>query len=508
MCALGSYPYDSFPTIYTLTSEISINSNIDKVQSNPNLALFGQGVLVAVIDTGIDYQHNAFLYADGTTRIFSIWDQTINENNNPPAGFYYGSEYSSEQINTALESAEPLNVVPSFDEIGHGTMIAGIIGGSPDRSMDFSGVVPLCEFVIVKLKPAKKMNKQIFSIPNDKLCYEETDVIAGLTYVTDIAQRIQRPLAICIAIGSSQGGNTGLGATSSYLTYLSTFPHIGISISGGNEGNSRRHYVGKITQPYFTEFELNVSEKDPAFSFEIWGSSPFTMSLDIITPTGEAITNLTPQISECRKLNFIFTPTTIWFNNIATESKTSDQLILLRFEYAFPGIWRFRVTSIDKEPLLFHCWLPAGDLISDETFFLNSNPDTTITSPGNSIVPLTVSNYDAATGNVFLTSSRGFSRRNVIKPDLAAPGTNLICPAPSNKYTQITGTGAAAAHSTGIIAMILEWAVIKGNYTSITGSNIRKLLIRGAYTYPNIEYPNTIWGYGLIDIYGVFEKLI
>lgn len=121
---------------------------------------------------------------------------------------------------------------------------------------------------------------------------------------------------------------------------------------------------------------------------------------------------------------------------------------------------------------------------------------------------MTVSNYDAVTGNIFLTSSRGFSRRNVIKPDLAAPGTNLVCPAPSNKYTQITGTCAAAAHSIGIIAMLLEWAVVKGNYTSITGSNIHKLLIRGAYTYKNIEYPNTIWGYGLIDIYGVFEKLI
>ena len=180
MCALENYSYDAFPTIYTLTAEISTNSNIDKVQSNPNLALFGQGVLVAVIDTGIDYQHKAFQYSDGTTRIFSIWDQTINENNTPPSGYFYGSEYNRDQINTALENANPITIVPSFDEIGHGTMIAGIIGGSPDRTNNFSGVVPQSEFVIVKLKPAKKMNKQIFSIPIDKLCYEETDLIAGL----------------------------------------------------------------------------------------------------------------------------------------------------------------------------------------------------------------------------------------------------------------------------------------------------------------------------------------
>lgn len=154
MCALGTFPYSFFPSIFTLTSEISTNSNIDKVQSNPNFSLFGQGVLVAIIDTGIDYQHKAFQYADGSTRIASIWDQTINDNNNPPEGFFYGSEYNKELINLALKNMVPLNVVPSVDEVGHGTMIAGIAGGSPDKSMEFSGVVPQCEFVIVKLKPA------------------------------------------------------------------------------------------------------------------------------------------------------------------------------------------------------------------------------------------------------------------------------------------------------------------------------------------------------------------
>jgi hypothetical protein len=183
-------------------------------------------------------------------------------------------------------------------------------------------------------------------------------------------------------------------------------------------------------------------------------------------------------------------------------------MILLRFENALRGIWRFRVTSIDREPITFHSWLPTGDLISEETYFLGSNPDTTLTSPGNADFPLSVSNYNGSTGNINLTSSRGYTRFGVIKPDLAAPGTDIICPIPDNKYTQITGTGASAAHSTGIIAMVLEWGVVKGAYSTITGVIINKMLIRGAYRSPNLEYPNNLWGYGAIDIYGLFEKLI
>ena len=508
MCALGTFPYDFFPSIFTLSAEISANSNIEKVQSNPNFALYGQGVLVGIIDTGIDYQHKAFRNSDGNTRIISIWDQTINENNNPPDGLFYGSEYNKEIINLALKNVAPLSIVPSVDEVGHGTMITGIAGGTPDRSVQFSGVVPQCEFVIVKLKPAKKLNKQIFYIPDDKLCYEESDVIAGLTYVTDVARKMQRPLAICIAMGTSQAGHSGVGQTSGYLNYITNTPGIDICVSGGNEGNNRRHYLGKITQPFYNDFELNISEKDPSFSFEIWGSSPFRMVLDITTPVGETITNLYPRISECRKLGFVITPSTIWFNNIVAESGTGDQLILLRFENALSGTWRSRVTSIDKEPITFHAWLPTGDLISEETYFLNSNPDITLTSPGNADTPLTVSNYNGNTGNIALNSSRGYTRFGVIKPDLAAPGTDIICPIPSNKYTQITGTGASAAHSTGIIAMVLEWAVVKGAYSSITGTIINRMLIRGAYRSQNLIYPNNVWGYGAIDIYGLFEKLI
>lgn len=509
MCNLGTYPYASFPSLLTLSSDICMNSNIHKIQSNPNFDLYGQGVIVAIIDTGIDYQHKAFRYPDGNSRILSLWDQTItNSSLFPPKDFFYGAEYNNDIINTALQSDNPLSIVPSVDEIGHGTMLAGIAGGNYDAENGFRGIVPNCEFLIVKIKPAKAWNKKIFCIPENRLCYEESDVITALSYITATARQLHRPLTICLAMGTSQGGHNGKGATSGYLNYIAQSPHIGVVVASGNEGNNRRHFLGSITQPFYTDFELHVDSKDSSFPMEIWVTSPYRLQLEITSPTGEVIRNLYPRISECRKVNFILTPSTIWLNSIATESDTGDQLILIRFENAVTGIWRFRAYSIDEEATIFHAWLPSGELISKDTYFLNSNADTTLTSPANADSPLTVSNLNEQTGSIALDSSRGYTRYHVIKPDLAAPGTNILAPFPNNKYAVLSGSGASAAHAAGVIAMILEWAVVQGRHSTITGSDINRLLIRGAFRSGQWDYPNTSMGYGIMDIYGLFEKLI
>lgn len=285
-------------------------------------------------------------------------------------------------------------------------------------------------------------------------------------------------------------------------------PFEGVAVAGGNEGSHRRHYFGSITTQSSQIFELNVDEKDSSFSMEIWVTSPYRLSLEITSPNGEVFRDLYPRISECRELHFIFIPTTLWINNIVSESDTGDQLILIRFKSALKGIWRFRVNNVDEEPTGFHVWLPAGHLISEDTFLLNSNSETTLTSPGNADSPLVVANLNEAIGAVSPNSSRGYTRYQVIKPDLAAPGTEIPAPDNLRGYGTLSGTGASAAHAAGIIAMVLEWAVVQGRHSTITGSDINRLLIRGAYRSRQLEYPNTSSGYGYMDILGLFEKLV
>lgn len=507
-CDLGRQPYHRFPSIFTLESDLSLEkSNIGKVQRTPYLGLYGLGVIIGIIDTGIDYEHPAFRHNDGSTRILNIWDQSI-QDGKVPEGFTFGSEYSSEQINIALKTANPLELVPTHDTNGHGTAIASIIAGKESAGDSFTSVVPDSEIVVVKLKEAKRNLHDIFFISEDTVCYQESDILLGLRYLITISQQLKRPLAICVALGTSQSGHDGRGATTSYLDFLSRISRIGIAIPAGNEGNAQRHYFGNASSSLrYEEFELRVDEKDKLFWMEIWPDPLARLAVEIITPTGESTKYIYPSKDNCVENNFIYSKSVVWVNNITIEEESGNQLILVRFRDPIPGVWRFRVDNIEEEAFSFNVWLPNGEIISRDTYFLNPDPNTTITESGNGKNLLTVTAYNQETDSILLQSSRGYTRSGVIKPDIAAPGYNLSCALPNNRYGTLTGTGAASAHTVGIIAMILEWAVVRGNYTSITGSNINTLIIRGARRKDILVYPNNIWGYGEIDAYNVFIKL-
>ena len=506
-CDLGQNSYHIFPSLYTLTSTIDAQtSGVCSSMENSDLGLLGQGVIIGIIDTGIDYRHPAFMNRDKTSRILSIWDQTIQEGT-PPEGFTYGTEYTKAAINDALRYDMPLSVVPTTDINGHGTAIASIAAGSPNKEQTFRGIVPNADLAVVKLKDAKPNLKRIFSVPEDKLCFQESDIVLGIRYLAGISQRLQRPLAICIALGSSQGSHDGRGVLSAFLESLVQQPDLGVSISAGNEGNSSRHYFNKTSSaPYFNDFQLNIAGVDQQFSMELWAHIPGILSIEIAAPNRETISPVNPSFNECQKFTFQTSQSVVWVNNMIFERESGDQLILLRFENALPGIWYFRVQSLANEPFSFHSWLPSGDLISNGTFFLNSNPDTTITSPGNSRRTLTVTAYNQQTDNILDASGRGYPRSGLVKPELAAPGYLIPCAVPENQYGTLTGTGASAAIAAGTSAIVFEWSQGKGNFTYITGEQVSRILIRAAHRNPAFSYPNNIWGFGQLDVQRLLDR--
>lgn len=506
--SISQYGYSVVPACYGLSSEKSLDaSGVTRLRRQPAFNLRGQGVLVGIIDTGIDYTNPIFMNADGTTRIAALWDQTI-ESENYPQGAMYGTQYLSEDINRALKSAAPYDVVPSRDEIGHGTMLAGIAAGNEVPANEFSGVVPDSQLVIVKLKQAKPLLRDFFVIPRNVPCYQENDIMWAFQYVVDTARSLQRPVAICIAVGSSQGSHDGKGALSNLLSIGGDFPGVSVSIAAGNEGNTRRHFFAEITaEAGFSTVELSVADNEPGFSLEFWGTAPNTYSIDILSPTGEYIPRISESLRVNRDISFVFERTSISVDYQMVESSTGDQLILLRFRNPTPGIWRFQMYSRGDLEGSFHAWLPMNGFISDNTYFVQSDPYTTITSPGNSPVPITVTAYNVDNNNLYQRASRGYSRINVIKPEIAAPGVNITAPTLDHGFTNMTGTSAAAAHTAGITAMILEWAIVKKNYMGIDTVEVKKFIIRGAERNPNLTYPNRDWGYGILNIFEVFDML-
>lgn len=506
---INKYSYSPIPHLFGLTSEKSLDaSGVQKLRRIPNFNLRGKGILIGIIDTGVDYTNPIFIKEDGTSKILNLWDQTIDSTNQYPKDTYYGTEYSAAWINEALRNENPLSIVPSKDEIGHGTMLAGVIAGSEVPQNDFSGVVPDSDLVVVKLKQAKEHLRNFFLIPPNVPCYQENDILWAVQYILTISQSLNRPCAVCIGLGSSQGAHDGKGALSSNLSFLSGLNGFIVSISSGNEGSMKRHVYNAIDPTTGSStVELNVGANETGFSMELWGTSPNIYSLDITSPTGEFIPRITESLQTHQEISFIFERTIIQIDFVLIEERTSELLILMRFFNPTPGLWKMRVYSRGDLTGSYNIWLPMNGFLTDTTFFIQSDPYTTITSPGNGLSPITVTAYNSDNGALYEKASKGYTRIGVIKPELAAPGVNVIVPELNKGFTTASGTGIAAAHMTGITAILLEWGIVKGFYPNMNTEVVKKYLIRGAKRSKTLEYPNKDWGYGIVDLYNAFNVL-
>lgn len=505
---ITQFGYSIMPTLNGLASQESLEaSGVTRIRNLPTLSLRGQGVLIGIVDTGIDYTNPIFRYADNTTKIAALWDQTI-IGENFTSNTYYGTEYTREQINQALQSTNPYDIVPSRDEIGHGTMLAGIAAGNEVPESNFSGVVPDAELVIVKLKPAKQYLKEFWMVPNDTICYQNNDIGFALEYLELTANKLGKPMSICLGLGSSLGSHDNTTLMNRVLSLRAENLNFSLVIAAGNEGNARRHYSGRIERAIgYDNVELIVGENEIGFSMELWGDSPGLFAIDIKTPSGEYITRIIPRRNEHFDIGFIFDETTIQIDYQTVETQSGDQLILLRFSKPTSGVWSFRVYGKGDLSLSYHIWLPMEGFISNNTYFVRPDPYTTILSLGNSIEPITVTSYDPENESLYVKSSKGYTRTNNIKPDIAAPGVNVISPTLDHGFTEVSGSSPATAHAAGVAAMILEWGIVKGNIPLMNTADIKILMARGARRDPNLEYPNRDWGYGILDVYKIFSSL-
>lgn len=502
------YGYSFMPTLYGLVSQLSHEaSGLVRLRSIPNFNLRGQGVLIGIVDSGIDYTNPAFRNADGTTRIAAIWDQTI-ESENYPEFSLYGTEYTREQLNEALRAENPLDIVPSTDEIGHGTMVAGIAAGNEVPGSNFVGVAPDTELVVVKLKQAKRYLRDFFFIKEGTPCYESTDILFGLEYLRYTAIALNRPIAVCVSVNTSFGPHDGRDWLTGYLSLVSRNVGFGVIIAAGNEGSSRRHYYGRINEiTGYDTVELNVGENERGFTMELWGDAPGLYSIDIQSPSGEYIPRIIPRLDETRVISFIFDQTVIYLDYQIIEAQSGDELILFRFQNPTAGIWRIRIYGEVRVSSGFHIWLPMEGFISDNTFFIRSDPYTTILNLGTGRYPITVTAYNDSDDSLYLNASRGFTRTGVIKPEIAAPGVNIIAPSINGSFVEVTGTSAAASHTTGVAALLFEWAIIRGNQPFLNTLDLKIFMIRGARRNLENVYPNRDWGYGILDVYNIFDIL-
>lgn len=504
---IKTYGYSNIPKCFGLMDTTAVEAaGIVRVQDLPALDLRGQNVLVAMIDTGIDYSNPLFQTANQTTRIVSIWDQTL-QDGKPPEGFLYGSEYQREAINEALRSDRPQSIVPSKDENGHGTFVAGVCAGGKDEEGDFIGGAPNAELIVVKLKEAKKNLKQFHQIYTEQPVYQETDIMLAIRYVLRVAKQQLRPVVIYLGVGSNQGGKVGKEALSSYISLLSESNGVCFVAAAGNEGQARGHYYGGGRESERMErVELNVGE-ERGFTMELWGYSPNTYSIAIRSPGGEVIPRIPPGIAESREVQLILEETKVSVDYQLVESTTGDEVIVISFQKPTRGIWTIDVYLEELDDSGFHIWLPISQFITEGTYFIRSDPNTTLVMPGTTPSLITFTAYRHDNNSLYLQASRGYGRGCGIKPELASPGVNVYGPNLYQGYTTKTGSSVAAAIGAAACALLFEWGITRGNVPNMDTIEIKKLLIRGGVRDGIRTYPNREWGYGILNVFETFQRL-
>lgn len=502
---IQNYEYTSIPKCYTLMDESALEaSGILRIQNQPALSLKGQGVLIGFLDTGIDYENPVFRNSDGSTRIAAIWDQT-DRSGTPPEKFIYGSEYLDRQINEALQLANPRELVPVTDPDGHGTFMASVAAGTQIPEQEFCGAAPYARIAMVKLKPAKDYLREFFFIPKSAEAFQENDIMAGLQYLNQLAQKLHMPMVVCFGLGTNMGSHTGVSHLASMLNTMTLRVGRAIVTAAGNEGNERHHYFGQMQegQPY-QNVEISVGERVEGFYVELWARAPQRFIVEIISPTGERMPS-EYILSGGREYRFLFENTKVTVDYRITGILDGAQVIYMRFENPSQGLWNIRVFPEADMASVFNMWLPMKEMVSGEVFFVRSNPDTTVTVPATSIVPISVGAYDVRDNSIYLRSGRGFTPNGLVKPDLVAPGVGVFGAGQRNQFTTRDGTSVAAAITSGAVALVLEWGIVRGNYTTITNNEIKNVLIRGAARDSKRIYPNKAFGWGRLDLYQAFE---
>lgn len=512
--SVSTFTYPVIPKLYGLMQNIPgetfdptqlFRSGITQVQEGA-LGLTGRGVVIGFLDTGIRYDEDVFRNEDGSTRILGIWDQTI-QTGEPPEGILYGTEYKREVIDQALRSDNPRDIVPSYDENGHGTAIASVAAGSRlGNGLRFVGAAPQADIVMVKLREAKPHLKDFFLVSQGVTAYAESDILVALRYLESYAISLVRPLVICFGLGTNFGDHEGHSIMADYLNQIATRRSRAVIVCGGNEGNSAHHYHG-IPVDGLTEttdnVEVRVDGNENGFVAELWGSVPAKHAISIRTPGGEITPKVDFREQNSREFVFIYERTRVQVDHVLVEAGSGEELIFFRFINPTPGVWTIQVTiSGGSAGNGFHIWLPISEFLQSGTYFLRPSPYTTLTEPSNVREVITTTTYNDVNNSFWAESGRGYTRTGRIKPDICSPGVNI-----STILGRRTGSSMAVALAAGASALFLEWAVVEGHQPRVESRELKNYLIRGAERSPGEDYPSREWGYGRLDLTGTFNVL-
>lgn len=477
-------------------------SCITQVQRNEpgNLQLTGRGVLVGIVDSGVDYRHLAFLTADGKSRILRLWDQGIP--GNPPKGYATGTEYTNEEINEALSLSvqEGRRLVPSEDGSGHGTAVLGVAAGSDfSRGAVNRGVAYESDLLVVKM-----------GIPRQDSFPRTTELMQGVDYLVRQALAMGRPMVINLSFGNNYGSHRGDSLLETYLDSVSSMGKLAICVGMGNNVSDALHCGGKLSAGEIQEIELGVGPFEPNLNIQLWKDYEDEMEIYLENPSGERVGPLKEALG-AQRWSLGNTELLIYYGKPAPYHVTqeiyvdflvkdeADPLRIQQSSYIDSGVWKIILVAGNIKNGEYFLWLPGGKTLNPGTAFYLPRAQGTLTIPATARRVISVGAYDARLNAYADFSGRGSCNLPYPKPDLTAPGVDILAPRAGGGYARFSGTSFSTPFVTGAAALLMEWGIIRGNDPYLYGEKLKAYLRRGARPLPGIErYPDDMVGWGAL----------
>ena len=463
-------------------------------------SLSGEGVLVAVIDSGIDWKNTAFRNPDGSTRIFKLWDQTVAPESSgyaPPEGYVVGTEYNRDVINLALSGDEAAlrSMNLSRDYSGHGTFVTGIAAGNGQgMAGSFRGVAFESELIIVKLGDSEQRQ-----FPRT------TRLMEAINYCIMEAQKAGKPVVINLSFGNNQGSHDGTDLLSTYLNAASDVWKNVIVCGSGNEAGNGIHASGVLSGRKAESVELAVGEYEPGFNLQLWKNYSDVYGVELIAPSGERSGNLRTYGAD--RVSLDNTQVYVYYGQPTPYSRYQQ----LYFEfvpaggYVTSGVWRIVLTPVRIVDGRYDFWLQESATLNEDTRFFSPSEETTLTVPSAAGKVITVGAYNSRTDAYADFSGRGYTRTNDnIKPDIVAPGVDIVSTAVNGGYTVRSGTSMAVPFVSGSAALLMQWGIVKRNDPYLYGEKVKAYLIRTARHLPGEPVPSKRTGWGALCLRNVF----
>lgn len=448
-------------------------------------ALSGQGVYMAILDSGIDYTDPMFRYADGTTKIAWLWDQgkwaDAEKGEKPPQGFFTGVEYSRKMLNANLQkNSERLTT----DVTGHGTNVAKIaVQGAPES-----------ELIVVKLDTARGTYPSTVSL------------LRAFTYVAKKAQAENMPVAINLSYGNTYGAHDGSSLLERFIDNITEVGRNVICIGAGNEGASAGHFAGKLSENEIQRISFAMGTYERSFSLQLWKWYADRMDISILSPAGEQYL-IRNQDAGGEAQQAVMEQTKLLIFSGRPQPYRKREEVYIDFipveTYLNTGIWTIEITPRRIVNGELRLYMPSAVVRSENTRFLLPSPAQTLTIPSTAQKVITVGAYNAYVRSYAAFSGRGDAgsdRAENNKPDLAAPGVNIRI-GEGEGGAVVSGTSYATPFVTAAAALLMEYGIVQGNDPYLYGEKVKAYLHAGARQLPGYDiWPNDQVGWGALCV--------